>query len=523
MSTSVTTPPPVPTFDDALIDRLLNCEEDYQFDCKRIKKDLSKLVETVVAFANSDGGTLAIGLEDPDKATGRDRVYGIQENPMNWDELQRQLRSRITEPHLLAWSSVEIGCTLRDGTRGSVIFLRIEKSTRVHSIVDDGTLVRLGKSNKHLTAPEINDLCFARGTISAENQLEQVEFGLLNTDYWRMYASKRQLTRPIEEAMRHVGLARLDAAGVLRPTRAAVLLFAEEPSGLLAAKAAVRIFHYKGARRQTDPRTNLLKPPRTITGPIIRQIQEAKEAVLQELASGIQMGPLGFEIVQKYPVRVITEAITNAVIHRDYRLPFDISISIFSDRIEVMNPGLLVGPVTVSNIDRIGTHNRNPNLINHLREFPEPPNLDAGEGVRMMFGTMRQTGLYPPLYLSRPQLVQEAVAVYLFNESRPTIWEQVSECIDQRGSIGNAEVRQLMGTDNVLAASKQIKKWVERGQLVVTNPHAATQHRRYSKPSAPPEPPLFASAGKNIPAPTKTKADLAGKRTKVGRGGRPTT
>jgi ATP-dependent DNA helicase RecG len=143
MNATVTTPTPAPTFDDALIDRLLDREEDYQFDCKRIKKDLTKLVETVVAFANSDGGTLALGFEDPEKAVGRDRVYGIQENPMNWDELQRQLHSRITEPHLLAWSPVEVGCTLRDGTKGSVIFLRVEKSIRVHSLVDDGTLIRL--------------------------------------------------------------------------------------------------------------------------------------------------------------------------------------------------------------------------------------------------------------------------------------------------------------------------------------------------------------------------------------------
>jgi ATP-dependent DNA helicase RecG len=91
------------------------------------------------------------------------------------------------------------------------------------------------------------------------------------------------------------------------------------------AKTAIRIFHYRGKRRQTDPRTNLVKPPRTITDPVIRQIKDARDAVLEELASGIQMGLLGFEIVQKYPVRVINEAITNAVIHRDYRLPFDIS------------------------------------------------------------------------------------------------------------------------------------------------------------------------------------------------------
>ena len=72
------------------------------------------------------------------------------------------------------------------------------------------------------------------------------------------------------------------------------------------------------------------------------------------------MGPLGFEIVQRYPVRVIKEAITNAVIHRDYHLATDVHIRIFSDRIEVESPGLFAGPVTVANIGQVGVFNRNP-------------------------------------------------------------------------------------------------------------------------------------------------------------------
>ncbi|HEY8504364.1 MAG TPA: RNA-binding domain-containing protein, partial [Gemmataceae bacterium] len=294
--------PSEPPFDDDLIDQALEREESFTFDCKRIKKDLTKILETIVAFANSEGGTIALGLEDPDKASGRDRVYGIQENPMNWDELRRLMRSRITEPNFLSITPTEIGCTLRDRTRGSVVFLRVRKSQKVHSIVDDGTFTRMDKGNKELTAPEITDLSFARGTVSAESQLEEVDFQLLDTDYWRAYASKRRLTRPIGEAMFHLGLARKSAEGGLLPTRAAVLLFAEEPSGLLAGKAAVRIFHYRGQRVETDPNTNLLKPPVTVSGPIIRQIRKARDVVVNELAAGIQMGPLGFEIVQRYPL-----------------------------------------------------------------------------------------------------------------------------------------------------------------------------------------------------------------------------
>jgi ATP-dependent DNA helicase RecG len=128
------------------------------------------------------------------------------------------------------------------------------------------------------------------------------------------------------------------------------------------------------------------------------------------------------------------------------------------------------------------SYNRNPILVGHLREFPDSPNLDAGEGVRMMFGTMRETGLYPPRYDTRPHIERDAVVVSLFNENRPTLWEQVSQYVDLHGSIGNAEVRQLMGTEDVLSASKRIRQWVDMALLVVVNPQAGTKARRYAKP-----------------------------------------
>ena len=471
-------PPPK---DDVLIERLLAQQESLTFECKRVGK-VDRLLESVVAFANTEGGVIALGFEDPDKANGRDRVYGIQDHPDHWDELQRKLRSRITEPDHLIRSHQEIGCTLRNGQHGSIILLRIPKSSRVHSIVDGGTFERLTKGNRQLSATAITDLSHARGVISAESQVEEIDFDLLDTEHWRGYAAKRKLTRPIDQALYHLGLAKKNASGALRPTRAAVLLFAEEPSGVLGGKASVRLFHYQGNQVSTDPNTNLVRPPLSIGGPIHRQIVDAREAVVNELAGRVQFGPLGFEIVQKYPLRVIVEAITNAVIHRDYRILADINIRLFADRIEVESPGLLVGPVTVGNIGRIGTYARNPLLVQHLREFPNPPNLDAGEGVRMMFGTMRQSGLYPPTYQTRPRFPREAVVTILRNQNMPSVWEQVVAYVAEHGDIGNSELRRLMETDNTLGASKQLKSWVDQGLLIVTNPDAGRNVRRYTLP-----------------------------------------
>jgi ATP-dependent DNA helicase RecG len=308
---------------------------------------------------------------------------------------------------------------------------------------------------------------------------------------WRVYAATRRLTRPLPEALFHLGLACKDEGGTLKPTRAAVLLFAEEPNGLLRSKCTIRLFHYKGTAADRTPSTNLVRPPRTIGGPLIVQIREAVRTCKEELASGVQVSPLGFEVVQKYPVRVLQEAITNAVLHRAYHLDADIHVRIFSDRVEVESPGAFPRDVTVSNLREVGSKPRNPLIVDHVREFPEPPNLDAGEGVKMMYETMHRADLYPPLYKVYPEITREAVQVVLLNEARPSAWDQVVFCIEEHGSIGNAEVRAILGTDDPVRASKLLKVWVSSGLLVIVNPDSAKQHRRYTLAEGGEEPSLL--------------------------------
>ncbi len=79
--------------DDQLVDKLLGLSESLHYDCKRMIGKTDKLLETVIAFANSEGGIIVLGIEDPAKATGRERVYGLEENMLNWDEFRRKLKS----------------------------------------------------------------------------------------------------------------------------------------------------------------------------------------------------------------------------------------------------------------------------------------------------------------------------------------------------------------------------------------------------------------------------------------------
>lgn len=62
--------------DKNIIDVLLDQKESQFFDCKRVKIDPAKVLEIIVAFANADGGTLVLGMDDPDRVARKDRLIG---------------------------------------------------------------------------------------------------------------------------------------------------------------------------------------------------------------------------------------------------------------------------------------------------------------------------------------------------------------------------------------------------------------------------------------------------------------
>lgn len=450
-----------------MLDGVLSQAETNGLETKRVSgKMVGKALETICAFANTQGGWLVLGVEDAVKATGRDRLFGIDENPEAVDELLRKVATHH-QPLIEGIKGVRFETVLRDGTTGTIVALHVPSSDKVHSVLDGGTWKRGQASNRIMNASEVTELSYQRGVRSAESEPVDVDFDLLDTETWRLFLRGRGLASTgLADQLYRIGLAK-KVNGALQPLRAAVLLFADQPGALLAAsgsRADVRVFHYKGTQIEATEVPNLKKSPKTFSGALYRLIEQTHAYVMDELADGLTLAKSGFRTVHRYPERVIKEAITNAVIHRDYRLNRDIQIRIFDNRIEVVSPGLLPGRITPATIHRAGSFSRNLLLASNLREFPEPPNVDAGEGVRMMFSVMRANDLYPPQYRELREQAQGAVMVTMLNEERPPIWEQVSDWMDRHGPISNSQLCAMSGLDT-LKASKLLKRWVDQGLL----------------------------------------------------------
>jgi ATP-dependent DNA helicase RecG len=474
-----------PDLGQRLLASLLSGQESQYLETKRVSgKMVGKALETICAFANTRGGILFLGVEDAGKAQGKDRLYGVSENPEAVDELMRKLETHFL-PKIMDMKALHLPCALRDGKPGELVLIHVPQSEQVHSILDDGTWTRGQASNREMSASEIAELSYQRGVRSAESEPVDVDFDLLETETWRLYRYERGLTDTgIQDQLYRIGLAR-KVDDVLQPVRATVLLFADYPGALLAAtgtRADVRVFHYRGNAIELGETPNLVKPPKTLSGPIYRLIAQTHAYVLDELAKGLTLATSGFKTVHRYPERVIREAITNALIHRDYRLNQDVQVRIFDNRVEVLSPGLFPGRITATTIQTAGSFARNPLIASHLREFPEPPNVDAGEGVRMMFHLMRAGNLYPPQYRELHDQTRQSVTVTLLNEERPPIWEQVSDWIDRHGPISNGDLRKIAALDT-LGASKLLKRWVEQG-LLESDPAQGKRNRVYHKPMA---------------------------------------
>lgn len=449
--------------------------ETLQVEFKRLGSDkvVEKTVQTITALANTEGGVIILGIDDPEKTKFKDleRIFGIEENLELFDTIGREVQ-RIIPPLSGIWPPQKI---LVPEINKTVALLYVPKAEQLFHSINNHVYVRLEKGNKRLTPQEIVKFSYAKGFEKADRELVDVDFALLETPFYKTWREHRDITGSnIQEILFNIGLARKDEKGIIKPTRAAVMLFCEYPTNLMETKCCVRVFQYEGTIEKIGEVPNLVGTPKTIDGPVIRLIKEAHEYVLTLLRAGVRIQS-GFVTRYRIPERAIKEAITNAVIHRDYFTKRDIEVKIFEDRVEIENPGLFPCNITRYNIGYVRADGyRNDLLVKHLREFPSAPNFDQNEGVRAMRSEMHAQNLYPPIYLTYP-LFQDSVKTVLFNEIAASEWDKVQFFLNENKFINNERARAVTGIASENKMSKLLGKWVQQNLLIKIKPSSGAK------------------------------------------------
>jgi ATP-dependent DNA helicase RecG len=98
----------------------------------------------------------------------------------------------------------------------------------------------------------------------------------------------------------------------------------------------------------------------------------------------------------EYPFEAVRELLVNAVAHRDYNVQGDeIHLNIFMDRLEVVSPGGLPGPMTIENLLE-ARYSRNPIIVQVLSDLGYVERL--GYGLDRVITALRQSSMPPPRF-----------------------------------------------------------------------------------------------------------------------------
>lgn len=447
-----------------MTDVFLDTREWQTFDCKRAAIKPTKILETICAFANTDGGTLAIGIEDPEKASRDKRLVGILEAEDNVSEALNAITKEFSPP-LRPVSVTELEIINVDGKADKIIILRIYKGQDVHSLKKGDTFIRNGRMNHKIGSEEITRLRYEKGAIKYEDEVSaNVPLDDLNKDlleqYMRDTGSAQQDTW---QFLKDNGLATLDSK-TWRLHKAGALLFANNPTTTLKSKCGIKISHYYGRERNYSGEPNFVTRPFTIEGPLLEQIQRTVE-YFQSTVKSSPPKLIGASFLPSLliPEWAFQEAITNAVIHRNYSLEDDIHVRLFDDRIEIESPGTYPGFITPRNI-RSERFARNPVIQRVLNRFSAAPNLDIGEGVDRIFQVMKDNNLYEPLYYPASRR-PNTVLLILFNMQKIDYWDTVSNYLDDNVRINNQKVREITNIADSSKASRLLKMWVHKGLI----------------------------------------------------------
>ena len=176
-----------------------------------------------------------------------------------------------------------------------------------------------------------------------------------------------------------------------RPSHAAILLFGRQPQRFIIS-SEVKCAHFHGAEvAKPIPSLQVYK------GTVFTLVDQALDFVMSKLNLSVgtrkdgPRAPVAYEI----PREVVAEAIVNAVAHRDYTSNGSIQVMLFSDRLEVWNPGVLPHSLTLEKLRHPhGSIPANPLLAEplYLTEYIER----MGTGTRDMIRRCREAGLPEP-------------------------------------------------------------------------------------------------------------------------------
>ena len=325
-------------------------------DCCELKSILTKdIKKEIIAFANTNGGKIYIGIDDNGNIIGIDNI----------DDNLQSLTGMINEgikPSLIEHAQIKT----EKYNNKDVIIVDIQSGPNKPYYLADkglkpsGVYLRHGSSSLQVSDEIIRKMIFEHASLRFEEMIsknQDLSFEYLEKKFKDNNLisdkNKYKLLNIVNDENKYTNLG---------------LLLSDQCSYTI--KCAL----FNGTNKIE------FRDRKEFTGSILKQVDDMFEYF--ELFNKISGKIIGLKRIdtRDYPEYSLREALLNAVIHRSYYFDSSIMVTLYDDKFEIVSMGGLIDGITIKEIFKGISSSRNPNLANIFYRLGYVESFGTGVG-----------------------------------------------------------------------------------------------------------------------------------------------
>lgn len=464
-----------------LVEKIQSTQAEFQtVEVKRNKtKATTRLYDTLSSFSNQDdGGIIVFGLYESEgfSVTGVDDVQALQKSVMEQcNEMEPAVRAVFTTAVIEGKNVVSAEIPPVDITMRPCYY---KGKGRVK-----GSFVRVGDSDQHMTEYEVYSYEAYRKKYQDDiRTIERADISSLDKNKLDDYLRKLKLDKP--------NLSHLDDETIMslmsivnqgKPTITAELLFGLYPQAYFPQLGIIAISVPGDEVGDTDIDGSRFIDNQRIEGTIQEMLDGALRFVRNNTKNRTIIDPETGRRSDKtdYPMNSVREAILNALVHRDYSFHTEgmpIRLTIFSDRLEIQNPGGLYGRLTLDMLGKIQPDTRNPVLATALEVLGVTENRYSG--IPTIRRECKEYGLPDVVFKNErgefTVCFRKAVNADMLSEDQAS--DLIKFCKKPRT---RKEIAKFLGLSSVTyAMNKYVQPLIDKGQIKLTVPEAPSSRKQ---------------------------------------------
>lgn len=351
--------------------------ENSSVEFKESQVRSESIAKEIVAFSNSQGGLIILGVSDSGQIKGLDESKDYEEWIAN-----------IARNNVIPAVQIEFRYTIIDSKKVGIVAIPRGKD-KPYQTNDAKYLIRVGSTNRIATQSELLRLFQTAGTFHYDaTPVAKTSSKILNLSKIDTYFQRYEFDFSSKSEQDKISI--LVNSDILAETTevtvGGLLIFGINPSRYLP-QCGISFAHFRGKEL-----SGTLIDKQNIDGTIDYQIDTGVAVIKNNLLTPSQIiGTKREDINSSYSDKVFRELLTNACVHRNYAIEGSrIRVFMFDDRIEFISPGRLPNTVTIEKLKVGVSYAVNPILVKFMENLRYIDRL--GRGLPMVYREAQKSG-----------------------------------------------------------------------------------------------------------------------------------